>query len=60
MVDVKHTGVCDVDGDNDDVDDDADEGDDDAMAEAVHLARAPELDEIQHARETHDYNVITF
>ena len=34
--------------------------DDDAMAEAVHLARAPELDEIQHARETHDYNVITF
>jgi len=45
MLDLKHTGVCDVDDDNDDDDDDADEGDDDTMAEAVHLARAQELDE---------------
>ena len=48
MLDLKHTGVCDIDDDNDDDDDDADDGDDDAMAEAVHLARAPELDENQH------------
>ena len=45
--DLKLTGVCDVDDDDDDDDDDADDGDDDAMAEAVHLARAPELDENQ-------------
>ena len=44
MLDLKHIGVCDVDDDNDDDDDDADADDDDAMAEAVHPARAPELD----------------
>jgi len=50
MLDLKHIGVCDVDDDNDDDDDDADADDDDAMAEAVHPARAPELDEKQHDR----------
>ena len=44
---MKLTGVCDVDDDDDDDDDDADDGDDDSMAEAVHLARTPELDENQ-------------
>ena len=54
MIDLKHTGVCDDEDDNDDDDDDADEGDDDAMTEAVHLARAPELDENQHDRREQD------
>ena len=36
-----------ADDDDDDDDDDADDGDDDSMAEAVHLARTPELDENQ-------------